>query len=162
MLKLGTQVLDRSTQQWGMLTLMQIEANDSRLYHFQPHGLAPKTGVPLEGRWIVANFIEKGVEIPDPNIPLEIMGTLAEDKASGYKGRIVSMRYHLNGCIHVSLQSEQIMPETGTVPDSQDFDLRRLKGEKIPVLNEDALEESRKVKPSPMGVRPYTPRKPNR
>jgi hypothetical protein len=50
------------------------------------------------------------------------------------------------------------LKETGTVPLSVDFDIRRLSGEKIDDITEEELEESRLKNPSPTGVGPYKPR----
>ena len=157
MLKLGTEVKDIASNQLGMLTLMQIEMNDSTYYYFQPKGVNPKTGEPVDGRWVVDATIEDAIKIPDPDLPLEVLGSHATDMASGYTGMIISLRLHLNGCCHVSIQSSQLL-ETGNVPQSVDFDLRRLVGDKIKILDEVKLEESKLETPSPMNVKPYRPR----
>ena len=157
-LKLGTTVKDKSTNQEGMLTLMQVEQNDSRYYYFQPRGVSPKNGEPVEGRWIVDTSVEGGIEVTPPYLPLDILGSYAKDNASGYEGNVISLRLHINGCVHVSLQSTQILKETGTVPLSVDFDIRRLSGEKIDNMTEEELEESKIKNPSPVGVAPYKPR----
>jgi hypothetical protein len=158
MLKLGTNVKDKSTNQDGMLTLMQVEQNENVYYFFQPRGVSPKTGEPLEGRWIVDSSIEEGVTVIPPYLPVDILGSHAKDNASGYEGVITSLRLHINGCVHVSLQSQQILEETGTVPLSVDFDIRRLSGEKIDTMTEEEKEESQIKNPSPVGVGAYKPR----
>jgi len=158
MLKLGTLIKDKSTNQEGMLTLMQVEQNENIYYYFQPRGVSPKHGEPLEGRWIVDTSVEGGVIVTPPYLPVDILGSYAKDNASGYEGNITSLRLHINGCVHVSLQSTQILKETGTVPLSVDFDIRRLSGEKIDDITEEELEESRLKNPSPTGVGPYKPR----
>ena len=158
MLKLGTKVKDKSTNQEGMLTLMQVEQNNNIYYYFQPRGVSPKHGEPLEGRWIVDSSIEDGIEVTPPYLPIDILGSYAIDNASGYKGNITSLRLHINGCVHVSLQSTQILTETGTVPLSVDFDIRRLSGEKIDNMTEEEKEESQLKNPSPVGVCAYKPR----
>jgi hypothetical protein len=158
MIKLGTNVKDRSTNQEGMLTLMQVEQNENIYYYFQPRGTSPKTGEPLEGRWIVDSSIEGGVTVVPPYLPVDILGSHAKDNASGYEGVITSLRLHINGCVHVSLQSQQILEETGTVPLSVDFDIRRLSGEKIDKMTEEELEESKIARPSPIGSMVYKPR----
>jgi hypothetical protein len=158
MLKLGTKVKDKSTNQEGMLTLMQVEENGNIYYYFQPRGVSPKHGEPLEGRWIVDTSVKYGVEVTPPYLPLDILGSYAKDNASGYEGNITSLRLHINGCVHVSLQSTQILKETGTVPLSVDFDIRRLSGEKIDNMTDEELEESKINTPSPVGVAPYKPR----
>lgn len=158
MLKLGTKVQDKSTNQEGMLTLMQLETNGNIYYYFQPRGTSPKTGEPLEGRWIVDNSIDNGVDVEPPYLPKEVLGTWATDNASGYAGNITSIRLHINGCVHVSLQSTVILDETGTVPLSVDFDIRRLSGVKIDNLSEEELEESKMTRPSPVSNQVYRPR----
>jgi hypothetical protein len=158
MIKLGTDIKDKSTNQEGMLTLMQVEQNENIYYYFQPRGTSPKTGEPLEGRWIVDSSIEGGVTVVPPYLPVDILGSHAKDNASGYEGVITSLRLHINGCVHVSLQSKRILEETGTVPESVDFDIRRLSGEKIDTMTEKELEESKVVRPSPVGVSAYKPK----
>jgi hypothetical protein len=80
MLKLGTNVKDKSTNQEGMLTLMQVEQNENIYYYFQPRGTSPKTGEPLEGRWIVDSSIEDGVTVIPPYLPVDILGSHAKEK----------------------------------------------------------------------------------
>ena len=157
MLKLGTEVIDIASNQTGMLTLMQFEMNGNVYYHFQPKGINPKTGEPVEGRWVVDSTIQNGVDIQMPDIPLKILGSQATDMASGYTGMIVSIRLHINGCCHASIQSSQVI-ETGSVPLSVDFDIRRLVGDKIPILSEPELETSIKKTPSPINNKAYRPR----
>lgn len=158
MIKLGTPITDVSTGQKGMLTLYQLEENKSAYYYFQAKALSPKTGEPVPGRWVTEAVIEGGTIVEDPKIPEGLLGSFATDSASGFCGRITSLRLHINGCLHVSLQSNKILADTGTVPDSLDFDLRRLVGYKVPVFDEKGLEEDRKKNPSPEAVKPYRPR----
>ena len=157
MLKLGTEVTDITAGQVGMLTHMQVEMNLNEYYNFQPRGLNPKTGEPVDVRWLVDSSIEGGVEVIPPYLPLELLGSQVTDNASGFAGTVVSLRLHINGCVHASVQSSQIL-ETGTVPLSVDFDIRRLSGEKIPVLTDEALETSQSINPSPMKTSTYRPR----
>jgi len=159
-IKLGVSVLDKSTNQWGMLTLLQLEQGGNRYYHFQPKGINKKDGLPVSGRWVTEPVIMADLDqfIPDPNIPEGILGSFATDQASGFSGTIVSLRLHINGCFHVSIQSDQILEETGTVPEATDFDIRRLVGEKIPVFTEQGLKKDREENPSPERIRPYSPR----
>lgn len=158
MIKLGTQVTDTSTGQTGMLTLMQIELNNSRYYYFQPRAINKNDGLPSIGRWVVDAPIEGGIEIPDIKLPEGILGSAATDSASGLTGKITAIRLHVNGCLHVSLQSDKVLESTGTVPDSFDVDMRRIVGEKVPILSEEQLIESKEKNPSPESVRPYSPK----
>ena len=158
MIKLGTPVKDKATNQEGMLVNMQLEMNGNEYYAFQPKGISPKTGEPLMSRWIVDDAIVGGIEVEPPYLPKEILGSRATDNASGYEGVVTSLRLHLNGCVHVSLQSDQILAETGDVPLAVDFDIRRLSGDKIDTLTEEELEESKVTRPSPEPIRAYSPR----
>lgn len=152
MLKLGTTVIDKTTGQSGMLTHAQIEKNGNLYYNFQPRGLHPKTGEPLDDRWLVDSNVLNGIEIEMPSIPIDILGSTATDSASGYAGIVVSLRLHLNGCVHCSLQSNTILEETGNVPRSIDFDIRRLTGDKIKSLTDSEFEDSIENNPSPARV----------
>jgi len=159
MIKLGTTVTDTSTGQKGTLIVLQLETGGNRFYCLQPHGCNPKDGLPLVSRWITEDFISGGIVIEEPEIPEGILGSWAQDIASGFEGTVVSIRLHLNGCFHASLQSDKILKETNTVPDTVDFDIRRLKGDKVPVFATDKdLEKDKKNKPSPENVKPYSPR----
>lgn len=158
MLKLGTQVRNKLTRQEGTLTLLQIETNGNEYYAFQPKAINPKDGLPVAAKWYVESDFEGGVHVDGPNIPEGLLGSEATDSASGLKGKVSSVRLHINGCFHASIQSDRILPETGTVPDAYDVDIRRLVGSKVPVYTEKSLEESREKNPSPEGVKPYSPR----
>lgn len=158
MLKLNTEVSDKITNQTGRLTCYQVESNGNTYYTFQAKGLNPKTGEPVDGRWVTADNVEGGIEIPTPEIPLNILGSLVVDDASGFTGKVTSLRRHINGCVHASVQSSDILKETGTVPYSIDFDIRRLSGPELPILTEEETTKSEKTHPSPIYVMPYTPR----
>jgi len=147
-LKLGTIVKDSATGVEGMLTIVATDMDGSHLYMFQPRGLNPKTGAPVDRMVIATARIVGGEEI-EVDLPVEILGTIAEDLATGFTGMIIQLDYHINGCIHVDIKPVGVIAETGTTIESQSFDLRRIKGDKIKPLAEEALEESKKKTPSP-------------
>jgi hypothetical protein len=147
-LKLGTIVTDSATGVDGMLTIVAFDMDGGNLYMFQPRGLNPKTGAPVD-RLILSKARVIGGEEIDVELPLEILGNEAEDLATGFKGTVVQVDYHINGCIHVDIKPKGIIAETGATIDSQSFDLRRLKGTKIKELSAKELEESKITTPSP-------------
>lgn len=160
-LKLGKMVTDTITKTTGMLTHLIIAMGGNQEYIFQPHGLNPKNHKPVDTTWLtkdrIAGLSGDEPEFEELDVPLELLGTQAEDTASGFKGSIIMLVYHINGCMHASLKPEGVVKETGATIDPCDFDIRRLAGEKIKPLEEKELKQSIKQTPSPIdiGVKKY-------
>lgn len=150
MLKLGTIVKDKVSDVKGMLTHYIIDMSKNENYIFQPKGLNPQDGQPLKSTWLDGARIVDG-EQADVQLPLEILGTEAKDKASGYKGTIIALTLHINGCVHASLKAKGKNPDGSTI-DAVDIDIRRLKGDAIKQLTPKELKESEKTKPSPVTI----------
>ena len=159
MLKLNTPVRDSVTGLKGRLTHMMVSLGGNTGYLFQPTALNVETGHPVEAIYVTLQRIEKGVLDVDFEIPFEILGTKVEDEASGFKGTVTSLIIHTNKCVHAAVQAPGTNPKTGAAYDPVDFDIRRLKGKAIPVLDEEELKESEKERPSPIqmpkGLRNY-------
>jgi hypothetical protein len=66
---------------------------------------------------------------------------------------------HINGCLHLEIQPLGTNPKTGKMNDAFDFDIRLLKGPKIPKLDDEELEQSRRRNPSSIHVDRASPRK---
>lgn len=158
MIKLGTPVKDSATALKGMLVNMQVHPNGQRFYNFQARGLNPKTNQPRKRFWITADRIVGGVEIPDPDLPLKVLGTIVEDIASGFKGTATAMTLHINGCVHFCVQPEGTQSDSGEVIEEADFDIRQLKGKAIKPLDDASMEQSKKSKPSPIHTQSSKPR----
>ena len=157
MFKLGTMVKDSVTGLNGMLTHLQVEG-DSWSYLFQPRGLSPKTGEPVEPVWIAADRICNGVEIevtPELSGALNALGTEVEDQASGFKGIAVAAVFHISGCVHLDIQPRGVVAETGKTVARCNFDVRRLKGKSIKAMSEAERNEDQSARPSPA---PFAPR----
>jgi hypothetical protein len=135
----------------GMLTHMLIHIGGNKEYIFQPRGLNPKTGQPIDKIWLHEERISKG-QFYELDVPMDILGTPAEDIATGFKGRITTLVYHINGCLHVNIKPEGVLKETGGTINEQEFDIRRVKGKMIKPLAGKKLEESKKTTPSPMSL----------
>jgi hypothetical protein len=148
MFKLGTIVTDSVSGTRGMLTHVMCAMNASLQYVYQPSALHPKTLQPVSRVLLNPARVEGGEEI-EVEIPLHLLGTQAEDLATGFQGTIVELVMHINGCIHVEIKPSGTNPETGSTIEAHEFDLRRLKGDAIEPLEGEALEQSRKNKPSP-------------
>lgn len=148
-LKLGQIVTDGVTQTQGMLTHLCVNMEKHCSYIFQPKGLNPETLQPVEIILIEASRVVGGEEI-DVDLPVEVLGSEAEDLASGFKGTIIELIYHINGCIHVDIKPVGILPKTGATIASANFDIRRLKGPKIKPLTDKKLKKSIIKKPSPV------------
>lgn len=150
-LVLGTMVEDTISNTKGMLTHMQIHIGEHKEYIYQPKGLNPKNGQPVDRIWLTEPRVKKG-EWEELDVPVELLGTEAEDIATGFKGRIVSLIYHLNGCLHVEIKPEGTNKDNGATVASAEFDIRRVKGEAIKPLKKKELKESIKNVPSPIGM----------
>lgn len=158
MYRLTQMVTDRATGIVGMLTHMQVEMDGSRFYRFQPKGLSPENGEPIKGCWIVPSRIDGGELVPEPEMPLQLLGTEAEDRATGFKGVVTSVTLHLSGCCHATLQPKGKLEKTGAPIEPHDFDVRRLSSPLLEPMTEAAITKDQKEKPSPVEVTRYTPR----
>ncbi len=158
MIKLGSNATETATGLEGMVTHMQIEQGGETFYLFQPRGLNPETGAPVEKMWVVESRLSGVEKTATPKLPTGVLGTEAEDMASGFKGKVTSICLHISGCVHVSVQPPGKLAKTGAPVQSCDFDIRRLRGPAIPVLTEDEREADQQRKPSPGEVTRYQPR----
>lgn len=127
--KLGTIVQDSITGNKGMLTHLQRETGGELFYLFQPRGLSPKTGEPVDNYFITSARILGGEVIEAPYLGEDIIGTSVEDDATGFKGIASASILHINGCLHIEIQPTGTVKETGARIKPHEFDIRRLKGE---------------------------------
>jgi hypothetical protein len=151
-IELGSIVTEKATASRGMLTHMQVETNNTRMYLFQPNGLNPETGHPVKKMWVVEERLEGGQRIVEPELPLAVLGTKVTDIATGFTGIAVSIVLHISGCVHVNVQPRGKLDKTGAAIEECDFDIRRLKGEAIPVMTKAEIVADQKVKPSPIDI----------
>jgi hypothetical protein len=147
-LKLGTMVTDKISDVKGMLTHLVISIGGDKEYLFQPQALNPETGKPVDQILVQEARIEDG-ELIDLDIPEFLLGKKAEDRATGFKGRIVSLIHHINGCWHAQIKPKGLNPKTNNTYETCEFDLRRLFGKHIPELTEEEYEKSLIETPSP-------------
>jgi len=146
--KLGEMVRDIVSDTEGMLTHMTVNMDKNEQYVFQPRGLNPETQQPVEKIYIDKSRIIGAIE-EEISIPVEILGTEAEDIATGFKGIIIGLIYHINGCLHVDIKPKGILTNTGSTIQSHEFDIRRVKGLVIPNLTKFKMKVSIKKNPSP-------------
>lgn len=146
-LKLGQMVTDNVTGIKGMLTMYSEDMDNNVLYLFQPSKLNPETKEPVDRYWLSKSRVD--AEDYKVELPLHILGTVVEDKATGFKGVAISIYYHISGCVHIEVKPKGLLENTGQSIKALEFDLRRLKGEAIVELSEAELEESKVKKPSP-------------
>jgi hypothetical protein len=144
-------VTDTATGMKGMLTHYHVNPMGHTMYVFQPKGLNPETGHPLERTFIDESRIQGGTA-EEIEVPTEALGTDVEDKASGLKGKAVGLVVHLSGCVHIDIQPTGRVAKTGGAPERMDVDIRRLKGAKIPELTKAERAKDQKVKPSPLAM----------
>lgn len=159
MYKLGVMMKDKASGLKGCLVNMQVCGSGSVrnvFYNFQPAKLNEETGAPADLSWITADRVD-GEECPDPELPLDALGTEAQDIITGFKGMVVALRLYMNGCVHLNILPSGSEPKTGKMMSEHNFDIRRLRGSKIPKLDEAGLIRSRKEKPSPEAFVPARP-----
>ena len=148
MLKLGELVKDKASGSKGMLTHYHIDMDSNENYLFQPAGLNPETQLPIDTIWLSKGRVVGGKEI-SPDLPMEVLGTQAEDIATGFKGMVIAICQHINCCIHLEVKPKGTLKKSGETIKAQDFDIRRLKGPAIKQLTEEERDKSTKKNPSP-------------
>lgn len=157
MIKLGTPIKDKATGLDGMLIHMIVQTDGSRFYNFQPRGLNPENGQPVKRKWITADRVIGGIEIPEVDLPLNVLGTQVEDMASGFNGTAIAITLHINGCVHIDVQPKGIQKKTGDAMESHNFDIRLLKGKAIKALSDSERAKSEKENPSPTPMQSHLP-----
>jgi hypothetical protein len=152
-IKPGSNVKDIATGIAGMVTHVNVETGNTIFYAFQPKGLNPETGHPLDGEFLVPARLEGGELIALPEImDLSLLGSEATDEASGFTGVITAIILHISGCVHANVQPRGVMKKTGSKIGSCNFDLRRLMGPKIKKLTEKEREVDQVARPSPANM----------
>jgi len=153
MYKLGKPMKDKVTGLEGMLTHLQVEGKAGfMIYMFQPRGLNPETKQPVDCFWLTPDRIHGGIEVDEPYLARDVIGTEVEDMASGFRGTAVAAILHINGCLHIDVQPPGVVEKTGAKIKTHNFDIRRLQGERVPLLDDEALEKSKAATPSPEDV----------
>lgn len=156
--KLGTIVKDDVTGLDGMLTHFQIDMSNNINYTFQPAQLSPETHEPVDSFWLDMKRVKNAIEI-EKELPVEVLGSKVKDRATGFSGTAVCLIHHISGCTHFAVKPRGIVEKTGNSIRMRDFDMRRLEGEKIPVLSDEEREESEKKHPSPADTHEFSPGK---
>lgn len=149
MIKLGSSATEISTGLEGMITRYFVGLNDHKNYLFQPRGLSRESLTPLDAFWTNEKLIQGAENVPDVELPLQVLGTEVEDMASGFKGIALGLQLHISGCVHVEVQAKGVNDRTGEKIACQNFDIRRLKGAAIPPMTEIERAASQAAKPSP-------------
>lgn len=150
-LELGVMVSDTVSGTKGMLTHLVVDMDNIIQYIYQPRGLSPKTGQPIDTLLLAPSRIKGAKEI-EVDLPVEILGTQAEDIATGFKGTVINLIYHINGCTHAGIKPKGIIAATGNTIAVHEFDVRRIKGEAIKPLKAKDLKKSITEKPSPVAT----------
>ena len=148
--KLGVIVTELITQLPGALSHAIIDADGRVAYYFQPSGLNPKDGTPLDRTRVTPNRVIGGTET-DYTVPLEVLNTNVKHIPTGFEGGCIGMILHSSGCVHLLLQPKDLHKETGQLVVPQDFTVQECTGEKLPAMTEAEVEKEKKVKPSPSG-----------
>lgn len=156
-LQLGTIVTDSVTGLKGMLTHFHIDMSQNQNYLFQPQKLNPETGQPVDTFWANSERLPLAKTI-DFELPMDIIGKEAVDLGSGYKGTIIGITLHINGCVHAELKAKGFIKKTGEAIKAIDTDVRRLKIKGVKMLTPTELQASIKQSPSPAPISPRSNR----
>ena len=156
--KLGSMVGDFVSRTEGMLTHALLDLEMNIKYIYQPRGLNPETQQPVDRIWLERARIVGDIEEVEVELPVEVLGSKGTDIASGFKGTIVGIAYHINGCVHLEIKPKGVLKKTGATIDTYDVDIRRVKGPAITALTEIQLNESIAERPSPMGMLKSNPK----
>lgn len=152
--ELGKMVGDKVSKTKGMLTHLFINMDLGKQYVYQPKGINPDTGTPVDVIMLEEARVMGGKET-ETDLPTQVIGSEATDIATGFKGTVVGLTLHINGCLHVEIKPAGTLLSGNTIP-TQDFDIRRVKGKLITPLNGTALKKSIEAKPSPSRRIPVT------
>ena len=154
--KLGCDMSDKASGAKGQLTHVQTDG-DNTYYLFQPKGLNPETGLPVDSKWICAWRVVDGLKV-QVELPIELVGTAVRDRASGFGGIVTFVELHINGCLHALIQAKGEVKKTGAMVVESNFDIRRLTGARVPTFGSDgAMVRHMKKKPSPAPSTAYVP-----
>lgn len=147
---LGDMVKDTVSDTEGMLTHLILDMDGGSRYIFQPKGLNPKTLQPVERISLDKSRILGATE-EEVDLPIDILGKPGEDVATGFKGTIIGLIYHINGCLHVDVKPKGTLPDSGDTVQAHEFDIRRMIIDGKKPLSKFELKKSIKEAPSPDG-----------
>lgn len=148
-IKLGTVCSDKATKLSGTLTHWIYDMSGNINYLFQPKAL-DEEGQPVQHLYLEEERLNlKSTDFEEVEIPFEILGTIATDKASGFTGMAVSFVRHINGCFHIAIQPKGLLSKGNSPIRKTDFDLRSCTGKMIEKLSKEKLKESKEDTPSP-------------
>jgi hypothetical protein len=153
-IKLGTECKDKATELVGTVTHWLLDMGLRVDYVFQPLGLNPENGQPVDKLVIEKErLIYPADGMEEVDVPFEILGTVVTNKSSGFHGMAVGFVCHLNGCLHIVIQPPGTLPKTNSPIRKAEFDIRECRGEKIPEPTPSERKKSTKENPSPTGDR---------
>lgn len=154
LIKLGSKVKDLATDMTGVLTHAYFGYDGRlRLYNFQPQGLNKETKLPMKSLWLHPSRIKStAAQWEERALPTEVIGTKVKDASSGFEGMATALSLHINGCVHVEIQSADVNPKTGELVEPYELDIRRLTGKAVPVLEAEEKRRDEDSRPSPAGA----------
>jgi len=158
MIKLTSPCQEKATGLKGRVTHAIIKMDKSVKYLFQPRGINPDDGQPVDKIFVGPErllFSEKDLELVD--IPFEILGTQVTDKASGFTGMATEFIRYTHGCFHVIIQPKGTLKKTNSPIKHTEFDLRQCEGPMIEKLDAEQLAQSKKKNPSPTNMKSTEP-----
>src|SRR5688572_4761230 len=124
-----------------MLTHFHTDTSHNENYLFQPQKLNPETGQPVEAYWLDSERIPKA-KVIDFELPLDLIGKQATDLGSGYKGTVIGITLHINGCVHADLKAKGVTKQNNEPIKAIDVDVRRLKIPGVKMMTPTELQAS--------------------
>lgn len=107
LIKMHTMCKDTATGLEGTVTAAEVHKDGSVDYIFTPKGLSPETMLPLSRIHLHSwRLTVKPEDFEMKEIPTDMIGNTVTHTISGYKGMVIGIVVHLNGCIHYVLQAE--------------------------------------------------------
>ena len=148
-LKLGIVLLDHGTGECVTLTHRVIDTDGHVTYFAQPNGL-DVDGAPVAPiHACESRFDIRGSDAFEMvTLPIDVLGKVVTDKASGFTGVCIRLIQHASGCVHVMIQPKG-RTEKGRGIDPLDFDIRRCESVAIKPMSGDEFRQDTKSKPSP-------------
>lgn len=142
MVKLGTPVKDSVTEVEGEIEFAVISSSSEIYYYFRPKGM--QSNGKLYDSIMVTEARLTNIKTIDTEVPMEIMLKTVTDRNSGYKGKVISLVVHQNGCIHAVVQAKA--NKDGTIPDNIERSILCLSGSCINNKTVSSIVESVKGK----------------
>lgn len=152
-IKPATLATDKATGLKGRIFHLHVALGGGQSYGFKVSGVHPESGALHSTQWLPAERFT-ATEHTEAEIPIEVLGSIAEETLTGMKGMVTGLTLHPNGCLHLTIQRKGKLKSGHPMP-PYDADMRECIGPAITKLSASAKAKSKEEKPSPMVVEPF-------